>query len=141
MGIPLFSEKKVLLILGGEIDCFFFFFYGWNKHYSWSNALLQIPMSGAKMALTTLSVVRGRDLSNLSLCWVLMQGCVDGELQMSRQVLHNLSTFKLRSYQLLSHSDVGKRSSIFVWQLVGGVNFAPHDKRSYRCKVQHVVKQ
>ena len=75
---------------------------------------LQIPMSGTKMALTTLSVVRGRDLSTLSLGWVLTQGCVDGELQMSRQVLHNLSTFKLRSYQLLGHSNVEESSSIFV---------------------------
>ena len=121
MGIPLFSEeeKKVRLILDRRDKLFVFFFFlmgGINTTlaHGATHCCLQIPMSEAKMALTTLSVVRGRDLSNLSLCWVLMQGCVDGELQMSRQVLHNLSTFKLKSYQFLSHSNAEKHSSIFV---------------------------
>ena len=65
----------------------------------------------------TLSVVRGRDLSSLLVLLELVFGADAGlyvELQMFRLVLHNLSTFKLRAYQLLSHRNVEKRSSIFV---------------------------
>ena len=102
---------------------------------------LQIPMSGAKMELTTLSIVRGRDLSNLSMCWVLMRGCVEGELQMSRQVLHNLSTFKLRSSSYLATVMLKSTPLSSSDSLSERHNFAPDDKRSYRCKVQHVVKQ
>ena len=73
MGIPLFSEKKFVLFLTGETGCLFvvvFLMGGTNTTlaHGATHCCLQISMFGTKMALTTLSVVRVRDLSNLSLC-------------------------------------------------------------------------